>query len=134
MELASFGAGFVYPKVEFGIVKVRVGMMDQPKDANYPSEVEMVKATRKGVEEFHPVLRELERKLEENGSIGPYCVGMGITAADCLIFPPVADLMSIKEGEMLKGYPRVKAWADFFSGTEWCEKTKEGTLSVGARP
>lgn len=132
MELASFGAGFVFPKIEFGIVKVRVGMMDQ--EENRPSEEDIIKATRKGVEEFHPVLRELEKKLEEIGLIGPYCVGMGITAADCLIFPPVADLMSIKEGEILKGYPRVKAWADFFSGTEWCERTKEGTLSVGARP
>lgn len=125
-ELASFAASHLYPKVEFGIVKPRMSAMDE----GTKSEAEIAESVRAGVEALKPVLRALEGMLGE----GPYAFGTRITAADCLLYPPLADLRSIPEGRVLEGFVKVSAWSSFFAMTAGAKETEEGTLEVGGRP
>lgn len=99
-------------------------------DEGTKSEAEIAESVRGGVEALKPVLRALEGMLGE----GPYAVGTRITAADCMLYPPIADLKAIPEGKVLERFIKVSAWSAFFAMTEGAKETEEGTLAVGARP
>lgn len=132
-ELSSFAATQVYPKVEFGVVKPRLSFTPSTSSSPEENQIALRALLQPGIEDLKLVLEALEVMLEAGG-MGPYSIGSSLTAADCLLFPPLADLMAIPEGEMLKGYIRVKAWLDFFSETDVAVGTKEGTLENGDRP
>nr|UGO92599.1 glutathione S-transferase [Glaciozyma antarctica] len=125
-ELMSFAATHLFPKIEFGVVKPRVAAMDE----GTASEDEIAESVRGGVEALKPVLRALEGMLGD----GPYAVGKRITAADCLLYPPIADLRAVPEGRVLEAFMKISAWSTFFETTEAAGETEEGTLALGARP
>lgn len=93
-------------------------------------EASIVESLTPGINALHPVLIALEQMMGN----GPYAVGRRITAADCMLYPPLADLLAIKEGEILDGYIRISAWVNFFRSTSVATETKDGTLEVGGRP
>ena len=100
-----------------------------------PSEVDeanIAESLVPGVTALRPVLRALEGMLGD----GPYALGQRITAADCLLYPPLADLMAgeIPEGVVVGGYIRVAAWVEFFRTTRVAQATRAGTLEAGDRP
>jgi glutathione S-transferase len=121
----------LFPKIEFGLVKPRLAIMDAlsgPPTAE--EEAAIVESITPGIQALHPVLIALEQMMGN----GPYAVGRRMTAADCMLYPPLADLLAVKEGEILDGYIRISAWLNFFRSTSVAGDTKEGTLEVGGRP
>lgn len=127
-ELVSFAATHLFPAIEHGVVKKRLALLD----AGEPNEATIDAAVKEGMGQLRPVLKCLEQMLEAGG--GPYAVGLSITAADLFLWPPVADLLAIKEGAIVNGYVRVRSWATFLAEQDVVQSTSNGTLADGGRP
>lgn len=139
-EVIGFVCNHVYPKVEFGLVKPRLSAQEAKK----LTESEISSSLKPALNSLKPILKILETfltladpdptgdsEIYRGEPLGPYCFGPALTAADCYLYPVLADLKAIPEGEVLKGYVRINAWLEFFSDTPEALATKEGTLENG---
>ena len=110
--------------MEKGVVKPRVAATDEGK----LSDVEVRRNIAPGVDHLCKFLM----KTEDNMSPEGYVFGEKLTWADFFLYPLLADLKAIPEGELLS--PRLVAWMEKMGRLEAVQKTAPGTLSVGARP
>ncbi|KAG9317959.1 hypothetical protein JVU11DRAFT_11 [Chiua virens] len=123
-EFVSFAGAYGFPAVEIGVVKPRVAALDEGK----LSDAEVRSNIAAGVEK----LRRFLRIVEDAMSPEDYTFGEKLTWADFFLFPILADLRAIPEGEVLT--PRLLAWMDKMDQLGAVKSTAPGTLSVGARP
>lgn len=124
-RILMHGALFTgFPAVEIGVVKPRVAAMDEGK----LSDADIRRTIEPGVDR----LRKFLRKVEDHMSPEGYVFGEQLTWADFFLFPLLADLKAIPEGELLS--PRLLGWMEKMDKLDAVQKTKRGTLSVGARP
>lgn len=110
--------------MEKGVVKPRVAATDEGK----LSDAEVRRNIAPGVDHLCKFLK----KTEDNMSPEGYVFGEKLTWADFFLYPLLADLKAIPEGEILS--PRLVAWMEKMGRLEAVQKTAPGTLSVGARP
>lgn len=87
---------------------------------------------RKQIQPATEHLRKLLHKLEELMADDGYVYGSKLSWADLFLFPLLADLKAIPEGELLS--PRLLRWMEEMNKLEAVQATTPGTLSVGARP
>lgn len=113
-----------FPVVEKGVVKPRVAATDEGK----LSDAEIRSNIAAGVDQLRTFLERIEDHMSPEG----YVFGEKLTWADFFLFPLLADLKAIPEGELLS--PRLVKWTEKMEQLDAVQKTKEGTLSVGARP
>jgi len=123
-EFVSFAGAHGFPAVEKGVVKPRVAATDEGK----LSDAEIRHNIAAGVDHLRKFLKRSEDHMSPTG----YVFGEKLTWADFFLFPLLADLRAIPEGELLS--PRLLTWMDKMDQLEAVQKTKAGTLSVGARP
>lgn len=86
-------------------------------------------------EQIKPAVAHLKRllgKMEELMADEGYVFGSKLSWADFFLFPLLADLKAIPEGELLS--PRMLNWMEEMNKLEAVKATTPGTLSVGARP
>jgi len=81
-----------------------------------------------GVEHLRRLLHKLEELMADDG----YVFGSKLSWADFFLFPLLADLKAIPEGELLS--PRLLKWMEDMNKLEAVQATTPGTLSAGARP
>lgn len=110
--------------MEKGVVKPRVAASDEGK----LSDAEIRNNIAAGVEQ----LRKFLKRSEDNMSPDGFVFGEKLTWADFFLFPLLADLRAIPEGELLS--PRLLRWMEKMDQLDAVKKTKSGTLSAGARP
>jgi len=125
-EFVSLAGAHGFPIVECGVVKPRVMAID----SGNPSDSEIREKLKPGVEKLQQFLSQIESQMVELD--GQFMFGKNVTWADFFLFPLLADLRAIPEGEVLS--PRLKAWMGKMDALEAVKATSEGTLSVGARP
>jgi len=87
---------------------------------------------RKQIQPAAEHLRKLLDKLEELMADDGYVYGSKLSWADLFLFPLLADLKAIPEGDLLS--PRLQRWMEEMNKLEAVKATTPGTLSVGARP
>jgi len=123
-EFVSFAGAHGFPAVEKGVVKPRVAGTDGGKlsDAQIRGEI------KTGVETLKKFLANIEAHMAPAG----YVYGEKLSWADFFLYPLLADLHAIPEGELLSN--RLIGWMDKMGELEAVKATSEGTLSVGARP
>jgi glutathione S-transferase len=113
-----------FPAVEKGVVKPRVAASDEGKF----SDSEIRKQIQPGVDHLRKWLHKMEELMADDG----YVFGSKLTWADFFLFPLLADLKAIPEGELLS--PRLLKWMEEMNKLEAVQATTPGTLSAGARP
>ena len=113
-----------FPAVEKGVVKPRVAATDEGRLSN--DEI------RHNIADGVDQLRKFLKTTEDNMSPEGYVFGEKLTWADFFLFPLLADLKAIPERELLS--PRLLLWMEKMDQLDAVQKTKAGTLSVGARP
>lgn len=123
-EFVSFAGGYGFPAVEGGVVKPRVAATDAGKLTD--------SAIREQIKSDVENLRRFLGKLEELMADEGYVFGSKLSWADFFLFPLLADLKAIPEGEVLS--PRMLNWMEEMNKLEAVKATTLGTLSVGARP
>ncbi|KAG2142956.1 hypothetical protein DEU56DRAFT_884471 [Suillus clintonianus] len=123
-EFVSLAGAHGFPAVEKGVVKPRVAATDAGKLTD--SEV------REQIKPAVAHLRKLLGKMEELMADDGYVFGSQLSWADFFLFPLLADLKAIPEGEILS--PRMLKWMEQMNKLEAVQATTPGTLSVGARP
>lgn len=97
-------------------------------DAGKLSDSEIREQIKGGVEKLRFFLKEMEALMAPEG----FVFGERLTWADFFLYPLLADLRAIPEGEELS--PRMKAWMEKMDTLDAVKATAEGTLGVGARP
>lgn len=110
--------------MEKGVVKPRVAATDEGN----LSDAEIRSNIVAGVDQLRKFLKRSEDHMSPEG----YVFGEKLTWADFFLFPLLADLRAIPEGELLS--PRLLRWMELMDRLEAVQKTKSGTLSAGARP
>ena len=110
--------------MEQGVVKPRVAATDEGR----LSDDEIRRNITDGVDQLCKFLQRTEDSMSPEG----YVFGEKLTWADFFLFPLLADLKAIPEGELLG--PRLLRWMEKMDQLDAVQKTKAGTLSVGARP
>jgi glutathione S-transferase len=110
--------------VEQGVVKPRVAATDEGK----LTDAEIRQNITAGVEQLRKFLIVIENAMSPEG----YVFGEKLTWADFFLYPLLADLQAIPEGELLS--ERLKKWMVNMDELDAVKATKAGTLSVGARP
>ncbi|KAI9459296.1 hypothetical protein HD554DRAFT_2298485 [Boletus coccyginus] len=123
-EFVSFAGAHGFSIVEKGVVKPRVAATDEGRI----SDAEIRSHIAPGVDQ----LRKFLESIEDNMSPEGYVFGEKLTWADFFLFPLLADLTAIPEGELLG--PRLLRWMKKMDQLDAVQKTRAGTLSVGARP
>lgn len=113
-----------FPTVEVGVVKPRVAATD----AGDLSSTEIRNTLIPGIDKLRTFLARIEAHMAPEG----YVFGDKLTWADFFLFPLLADLGAIPEKALLS--PRLIGWMEKMDRLDAVQKTKEGTLSVGARP
>lgn len=86
-------------------------------------------------EQIKPAVEHLQKllsKVEELMADEGYVFGSQLSWADFFLFPLLADLKAVPEGELLS--PRLVNWMEKMNKLEAVKATTPGTLSVGARP
>ncbi|KAF4613213.1 hypothetical protein D9613_010918 [Agrocybe pediades] len=125
-EFVSFVASFGFPSMEGGVVKPQVKALDEGKQ----TDAEVRQSIASGVEQTRKFLA-LAESLMVNSS--DYLFGDHPTWADFFLFPIMADLRMVPEWKEVVS-ERLVRWMEKMDGLEAVKATKEGTLSVGARP
>lgn len=110
--------------MEKGVVKPRVAATDEGK----LSDTEIRRNIASGVDQLRKFLNRTEENMSPNG----YVFGEKLSWADFVLYPLLADLKAIPEGELLS--PRLVEWMELMDRLDAVQKTKAGTLSAGARP
>ncbi|KAI6038561.1 hypothetical protein EDC04DRAFT_1953485 [Pisolithus marmoratus] len=123
-EFVSMVASYGFPAVEIGVVKPRVALNDEGK----ATDVEIRERIKPGVERLRKFLTVIEEAMSPVG----YVFGEKLSWADFFLYPLLADLRAIPEGEVLS--QRMLAWMELMDKLEAVKATIEGTLSIGARP
>ncbi|KZP20902.1 hypothetical protein FIBSPDRAFT_1044484 [Athelia psychrophila] len=123
-EVVSFIAAFGFPKVEPGVVKKRVAAGDEGKI----SDAEIREQIKEGVAELKHFLAAIESLMAPDG----YIFGENLTWADYFLYPLMADLEAIPEGEVIGA--RIRGWMTKMKALPEVEKTFEKTLAAGGRP
>ncbi|KAH7923315.1 hypothetical protein BV22DRAFT_593531 [Leucogyrophana mollusca] len=123
-EFVSFAGAHGFPAVEKGVVKPRVA----GNDAGKLSDAQIREEIKPGVEKLQKFLAEMEAVMAPDG----FVYGEKLSWADFFLYPLLADLRAIPEGELLSS--RLRGWMDKMGELEAVKATSEGTLSVGARP
>ncbi|KAJ8592552.1 hypothetical protein M405DRAFT_787343 [Rhizopogon salebrosus TDB-379] len=123
-EFASLVGAHGFPAVEKGVVKPRVAASDEGKF----SDSEIRKQIQPGVDHLRKWLHKMEELMADDG----YVFGSKLTWADFFLFPLLADLKAIPEGELLS--PRLLKWMEEMNKLEAVQATTPGTLSASARP
>ncbi|KII83934.1 hypothetical protein PLICRDRAFT_118594 [Plicaturopsis crispa FD-325 SS-3] len=123
-EFVSLTASFGFPAVEVGVVKKRVAATDE----GVLSDAEIRGQIQDGVAELKNFLAVAESLMAPEG----YVFGEKLSWADFYLFPLLADLQAIPEGEVLS--ERMRGWLARMEGLEAVKATTPGTLSAGARP
>ncbi|KAF7970057.1 hypothetical protein HWV62_25300 [Athelia sp. TMB] len=113
-----------FPKVEGGVVKKRVAAGDQGK----LSDAEIREQLKDGVAELKRFLAVIESLMAPEG----YIFGENLTWADYFLYPLIADLEAIPEGEVIG--TRIHEWVAKMKALPEVEKTFENTLAAGGRP
>lgn len=90
----SLASTVIFQAVEFGVVKPRLAMEKNGADNDT-----IYVALEENIEKAYQKLTILESKLEDGQEF--LCDGH-ITWADCFLYPPLADLRSIKEVSAIK--------------------------------
>jgi len=107
------------------VVKPRIKALDEGK----PSDQEVRELIKKGVAETRKFFDLAESLMAPEG----YIFGDQLTWADFFLFPLVADLRMVPEWQDL-GTKRLLNWATKMDDLDAVKATREGTLSVNARP
>jgi len=123
-EFVGFAGAYGLPAVEKGVVKPRVAATDEGK----LTDAEIRQNITAGVEQLRKFLIVIENAMSPEG----YVFGEKLTWADFFLYPLLADLQAIPEGELLS--ERLKKWMVNMDELDAVKATKAGTLSVGARP
>ncbi|KAF8121529.1 hypothetical protein EV363DRAFT_1301888 [Boletus edulis] len=123
-EFVSFVGAYGFSAVEKGVVKPRVAATDQ----GTLSDAEIRRTIAPAVAQLRVFLDKIEAHMSPEG----YVFGEKLSWADLFLYPLLADLRAIPEGEILS--PRLVGWMDKMDQLDAVEKTRAGTLSVGARP
>ncbi|KAG6371472.1 hypothetical protein JVT61DRAFT_9502 [Boletus reticuloceps] len=121
--MLRFFTGF--PAVEQGVVKPRVAATDRRGTL---SDAEIRRTIAPAVAQLRAFLDKIEAHMSPEG----YVFGEKLSWADLFLYPLLADLRAIPEGEIMS--PRLVGWMDKMDQLDAVEKTRAGTLSVGARP
>jgi len=114
----------VFPAVEIGVVKPRVAANDEGR----LTDSEVRKQIQPAVEHLRKVLCKIEELMSADG----YVFGSQLSWADLFLFPLLADLKAVPDGEILS--PRLLSWMDVMNKLEAVQATASGTLSADARP
>lgn len=85
----SLAATVIYPAVEFGVAKRRTAM-----EGNKADEATIQVALEDGVEQVYQKLDIIEKMMTTSNQ---YLCGEHISWADLFLYPPLADLVAIKE-------------------------------------
>ncbi|KAH7890336.1 hypothetical protein F5I97DRAFT_14823 [Phlebopus sp. FC_14] len=123
-EFVNFAGAHGFPAVEKGVVKPRVGATDEGK----LSDAEIRQSIQSGVDHLRKFLAIVEEHMAPEG----YVFGPTLTWADFFLYPLLADLLAIPEGELLS--ERLKIWMAKMGELDAVKNTAAGTLGVGARP
>ncbi|KAF9235957.1 hypothetical protein BU15DRAFT_50712 [Melanogaster broomeanus] len=123
-EFVSFVAGYGFPAVEKGVVKPRVAATDEGK----LTDTEIRQNIVAGVEQLRKFLINTENAMSPDG----YVFGEKLSWADFFLYPLLADLRAITEGELLSD--RLRQRMSEMDKLDAVKATSAGTLSVGARP
>lgn len=123
-EFVSLAGAHGFPAVEKGVVKPRVAATD----AGQLTDSAIREQIKPAVEHLRRLLGKIEELMAEEG----YVFGSKLSWADFFLFPLLADLKAIPEGELLS--PRMLNWMEEMNKLEAVKATTPGTLSVGARP
>ena len=110
--------------MEQSVVKPRVAATDEGR----LSDDEIRRNITDGVDQLCKFFQRTEDSMSPEG----YVFGEKLTWADFFLFPLLADLKAIPEGGLLS--PRLLRWMEKMDQLDAVQKTKAGTLSVGARP
>jgi glutathione S-transferase len=97
-------------------------------DAGQLTDSEIREQIKPGVAHLKRLLGKMEELMADEG----YVFGTKLSWADFFLFPLLADLKAIPEGELLS--PRMLNWMEEMNKLEAVKATTPGTLSVGARP
>ncbi|KAF9218460.1 hypothetical protein BS17DRAFT_883417 [Gyrodon lividus] len=122
-EFVSFAGAHGFPAVEKGVVKPRVAAIDGKL-----TDAEVRQSITAGVERLRKFLTNTENAMSPEG----YVFGEKLSWADFFLYPLLADLRAIPEGELLS--ERLKKWMAKMDELDAVKTTNAGTLSVGARP
>ncbi|KAG1839410.1 hypothetical protein DFJ58DRAFT_689640 [Suillus subalutaceus] len=122
-EFVSLAGAHGLPAVEKGVVKPRVAATD----AGQLTDSEIREQIKPAVEHLRRLLGKIEELMADEG----YVFGSKLSWADFFLFPLLADLKAIPEGELLS--PRMLNWMEEMNKLEAVKATTPGTLSVGAR-
>ncbi|KAG1898757.1 uncharacterized protein F5891DRAFT_1111563 [Suillus fuscotomentosus] len=123
-EFVSLVGAHGFPAVEKGVVKPRVAAIDGGKLTDSVVREQIKPA----VEHLQKLLGKVEELMADEG----YVFGSQLSWADFFLFPLLADLKAVPEGELLS--PRLVNWMGEMNKLEAVKATTPGTLSVGARP
>jgi len=123
-EFVSLAGAHEFPAVEYGVVKPRVAANDEGKltDAEIRAKIEP------GVTKLRKHLALMEALMAPEG----FVFGETLSWADFFLFPLLADLRAVPEGELLSD--RLRQWMAKMDELDAVKATSAGTLSVGARP
>ncbi|KIJ64074.1 hypothetical protein HYDPIDRAFT_91171 [Hydnomerulius pinastri MD-312] len=123
-EFVSFAGAHGFPAVEKGVVKPRVAATDEGK----LTDAQIRQNIQDGVAHLRKFLARAENAMAPEG----YVFGEKLSWADFFLYPLLADLQAISEGEELSD--RFQKWMKKMGELDAVKATAAGTLSVGARP
>ncbi|KAI6157190.1 hypothetical protein BKA82DRAFT_994399 [Pisolithus tinctorius] len=123
-EFVSMVASYGFPAIEFGVVKPRMALTNEGK----ATDAEIRESINTGVSRSRRFLTIIEEAMSPEG----YAFGEKLSWADFFLYPLLADLRAIPEGELLS--ERMLAWMELMDKLEAVKATTPGTLSAGARP
>jgi glutathione S-transferase len=122
----SLASNSLFSAVELGVVKPRLSM-----EANEADDQTITLAIQAGLDRLHDRLAIFEEMLDQ--SEGDWCCGKDITWADLFMYPALADLRAVPEGQVIRGadavFPRLSTWLDKMQERQSAKATYEGTLA-----
>ncbi|KAF8414610.1 hypothetical protein L210DRAFT_3613154 [Boletus edulis BED1] len=119
-EFVSFVRAYGFPAVEKSVVKLRVAAIDQ----GTLSDAKVRCTIAPAVAQFRTFLDNIEAHMFPEG----YVFGEKLSWADLFLYPLLAHLRAIPEGEILS--PRLVEWMDKMDRLDAVEESRAGTLSV----
>lgn len=131
-ELMSIAAHYVFRDVQPNVVKLRLRYEKEKK-----SEEEIQKSLQESLTKLYETLGKLEQRslLIDHQ---PFLAGAQVTWADFFVYPILADLRAIREGECIRGvnchFPHLSSWIDRMETMNCVQKTVTDTLQDGWRP
>ena len=131
-ELNAIVAHYLFRDVQPNVVKARLRHEKEKK-----SEEEIQTSLRESLNKLHETLGKLEQR-----SLLPtqqaFLAGAQVTWADFFVYPLLADLRAVREGDCVRGekalFPHLSAWMDRMEKLDSVQKTIADTLQDGWRP